>query len=222
MKKILSYLRKHPRVSFVLVLLCIAVLGYTVILPWQQKRRLVEDIENGRLSYCNSTVGWIDWGHANPSGPDRLVKDIVLHQGDSLIYFQDMKKSFCGVRIIVRLSNTYSIPKELGVEKNGVTRFIFEDVSKDFEDLQSSHPFKPMCGMGVGDINGDRVALARSLHLKMPREILRLNQTEVSLEKFKKGTDLNTISKKLDILLPKAVAVRKCSSRIQYIVEYKK
>lgn len=194
------------------------LLTYFFVLPWLQNKRSKDDIKNGKLVYV-SKIGWIDMRHADPSGPTKMVHEIDKHRGGTLTYSQDMKKRFLWFTFVVRMTNRYSIPKEMSArEEEGVLCFVFEDVSKDFEALQASHPFKASAGKAVGDINGDRLALLRSLYLPRPACINKPEKVSVALKKFQQGKNLTATSSYLASFLPKKVKVYKYDSKVEYLL----
>lgn len=213
-----NFVKRHK-----LFLACIGILLfiYTILLPIRQHYRTQQSIISGDLHYYPE-IGWVDMGHADPSGPIKMVQAIDKHRGGTLTYYQDMRKSFLGLTIGVRMTNRYSIPKELGRKRDGILRYVFEDVSKDFEALQATHPLKSFCGKGMGDINGDRIALLRSMHMRTPRCLNNPANKKVALEKLQTGTLPLAVSSDLAKYLPSKVPVHKFDSKISLIFEFKK
>lgn len=206
-------MKKYKKIIIVFITLSIII--FYIILPIRKHFLTREEIETGRLMYY-SKIGWVDMGHANPVGPKKMVNELEKHLGGTLAYSQDMKKSFLGITVTIRMTNRYSIPKQLGKKRNGILRYVFEDVSKDFEMLQNSYPFKPFCGNGIGDINGDRLALIRALDLKTPSELKKPTPVTEALQKRKSDQE----SFLLKQYLPNKIPVYKYDSKFVLIWEF--
>ncbi len=217
MNKVFTFLKKHFLLLAAFSMFCLTI-TYFIVLPTLQDYRTKKDIVHGELRYV-PRIGWIDMRHANPSGPTNMVHAIDKHRGGTLTYSQDMKKRFLGLTFVVRMTNRYSIPKKMNKhQQEGILCFVFEDVSKDFEALQASHPFKASCGKAVGDINGDRLALLRSLYLPRPSCIDRPAAKSIALKKFESGKGLTTASSYLASFLPRKVKVYKYDSKVEYLL----
>ena len=112
-----------------------------------------EDIDAGRLIYTLNG-GWIDWGHANPSGPKALWTSIDGEDGHGsvrdpagyvLSYRQSMSKSF----ISVGDGGLYWIKYGLGrSNKESVALGIFKEVTEKFEGMQASFPYNLVTDSG--------------------------------------------------------------------------
>ena len=212
MKKFLK--RVYPPL-IKLILLTISLMIYFFVKDTQKTK---QEISKGRIQYFKG-VGWVDWGHAIPTGPQKLVDDLILGK-DTIEYYQDMKKSFFGRKLIIRLSNTYCIPSALSAYPKEISCYIFNDVSKAFEHLQKSWPYRPVCGIGIGDTNGDKIALLRALQIDGYDAILGTPESsEYALRHFSQHGDQKDDSSSIDTLLPREMAVKKCNSKIEYIFE---
>lgn len=202
-------------------LLAFALLvGYFIFLPARQEEKMLTNIKEGRLNFYPE-LGWVDMGHANPDGPsEQLVQAIDKHKGGTLTYSQDMKKNIFGFTVVVRITNSYSIPEKLGKQRNGIIRFVFDDVSKDFEALQARHPFRNFCGYALGDINGDRIALLRALKLPRPKRFMDPVSHERALEVYyEQRRNPIRISTTVEEMLPTPIWVYKYNSTIEYFIE---
>lgn len=213
MKKVFTFLKKHFLLLATFSTLSL-VITYFIVLPTLQDYRAKKDIATGDLQYF-AEIGWVDMGHANPDGPTKLVAEIDKHRGGTLTYSQDMKKKLFGLTFVVRRTNRYSIPVDLDNKRAGILRYVLEDVSKDFEKLQGSHPFKALCGKSIGDINGDRLALLRSLKLKCPTCIDHPVEPEIALKKFENNDNLTATSGYLKKFLPTPVWVYRYDSKVE-------
>ncbi len=224
MKKLLRFFKK---LFIVFVLLVVSFFIFAAVSNYRQNLKIKREIREGRIQYCKK-VGWIDWGHAIPTGPLQLVKD-VLSKDSVVTYFQQMSTSFLGMKLVVRAVNTYKIPTNLSkVKQEGVIRFIFEDVSNEFETIQSSLALRYVSGNDIGDRNGDKIALLRALGKTWTEDSMLLKPVspDTALRIFKTNeTDIKKNENFFDHLLDKKIApciiVKKVSSKIEYIFETK-
>ena len=104
-----------------------------------------DDIDGDRLIYsCN--CGWIDWGHALPSGPKRLWDKVngekgsasVAGSGFLLHHYMEMGRLNFKVWAA---EGVYYIRYEISVEqKKSVALGIFKELSDEFEAVQAGFP----------------------------------------------------------------------------------
>ncbi len=209
----------------IIILLLILLFTVSTTLFIFQKNKLKKEIMKHKIQYF-PTVGWIDWGHAIPTGPKKLVDQIFQNNNDTIIYFQDMKKRIGDELVIVRLTNKYYVPNREHMNKKtkgGIARFILEDISADFENLQASYPYRPSCGIGIGDRNGDRIALLRALHISFNGKLGKSKDAKKAVGYFEKNKGENEKTPKiLSKLLPPIVKVKRCGdSKIEHLVIHK-
>lgn len=160
--------------------------------------------ENGwrRLSYT-WRCGWVDWGHALPSGPDKLKQQIYFEkplknlkslEGVDITlngrpaYFLEYGQYMESLWIKVGASKLFIVEKNLSIElKKSVALGIFLHISHEFESLQSRPPFVWRTDSGysledlVSNIIGFYSAFNGISQDKM-REICRETSVEVSEE----------------------------------------
>jgi hypothetical protein len=123
---------------------------------------------NGLIYTC--ACGWIDLGHARPDGARALWSQIsngTNHvssdgTGFKVSYSQFMRKAGVGVG----MSRAYWVRKNLSrAEKESVALSIFMEVSKGFETLQDSWPFKwgTDSGFSAEDLMSNLVGFYRAV-----------------------------------------------------------
>ena len=200
---------------------CIALIPLVLCIAFSlQKAKLRKQIKKGKIQYI-SKIGWIDWAHAIPTGPKKLVTEISEEPGDTISYYQDMKKKIAGTCMVVRLTNKYYVPKskrKTSKQRAGIARYILEDVSTDFEKLQASYPYDPLCGIGVGDRNGDRIALLRALHIRFNGKLGHSDKKNAAIKRFNKNpNDASKPTRALEKLLPKPILVKKLCSITEHL-----
>jgi hypothetical protein len=183
------------------------------------KSKTKEEIKNNKVQFFK-TIGWIDWGHALPDGPQKLIDELASNKSDTVTYFQDMKKIIAGQKVTIRLTSTYYVHPILR-NSPGVACFIFMDVTTDFEGLQGRWPYKPICSICIGDINGDKIALLRALKIPVDYQgvLGTPENTTSALDHFSKYGNEENQHSTLDKFLPQQMKVRKISSKIEYILE---
>jgi hypothetical protein len=100
--------------------------------------------------------GWVDFGHANPDGPDGAnnLWDKILNEKDEgsgeSEFFRITYKQLMGNKYIkMGIQKKYDIRKGIDVnDKKSVALSIFLDVSNEFESMQSGLPFRWVTNSG--------------------------------------------------------------------------
>lgn len=108
-------------------------------------RYITRDIRSG-LIYTEN-LGWLDLGHANPSGAERLWSQMEMHRGGNSEYFevnyyQDMKKNIYGINTTAGIYRRFLVRRGLSDhDLKGVALSIFMSTSRQFEELQDLWPY---------------------------------------------------------------------------------
>jgi hypothetical protein len=214
MNKFKSFFRYFMRGA--LIGSVIALIIGIPISNYRQKVKIEREIKEGRIKYYKH-IGWIDWGHAIPTGPAKWLDTLSMEEG-VVTYCQSMSINVGKIKFSVRVTNKYSIPKDLHDScKEGAIHYIFNDVSNDFENIQGSFPYFYVCGNGLGDRNGNEIALIRALgkHFDPPQPLA----SDSTIFLFKKGNNENNISTFLSQKVQHCFPVKKIDSRVRWIFE---
>lgn len=108
-------------------------------------RYITREIRSG-LIYTEN-LGWIDLGHANPSGAERLWHQMAMPRGGNnqyfeVNYYQDMKKSIYGINAVTGIYRRFLVRRGLNDrDLKGVALSIFMGTSRQFETLQDFWPY---------------------------------------------------------------------------------
>ncbi|EPH9714793.1 hypothetical protein P832_04447 [Enterobacter kobei] len=92
-------------------------------------------------------LGWIDLGHANPAGAERLWQQMVIpHGGDDtwfeVNYHQSMSTHFAGISITTGIYRRFLVRRGLSERVlQGVALSIFMATSHQFESIQDFWPY---------------------------------------------------------------------------------
>lgn len=108
-------------------------------------RYITREIRSG-LIYTEN-LGWIDLGHANPSGAERLWHQMEMPCGGNnqyfeVNYYQDMKKGIYGINAVTGRYRRFLVRRGLNDrDLKGVALSIFMGTSRRFETLQDFWPY---------------------------------------------------------------------------------
>ena len=105
--------------------------------PIEMQHAAMASVQNGMLEYSRN-CGWIDWGHAIPDGPRKLLDMLLSESGEpssdgthyDIDYSQTMKKVVLEIEATAGVSGKYRIRRGLSKhEKIRVAYAILEDIS---------------------------------------------------------------------------------------------
>jgi hypothetical protein len=125
-----------------------------------QKILTIRDLYTEKTTYAVG-IGWVDWGHANPTGARLLLADIARKTGENqTVSYQ--QKMFFGPTIAISKQN-FGVNTIDTSNQTAVAYYIFKTVSFNFETMQGSFPLNIMPNVRASafkkeDLNGNKIS----------------------------------------------------------------
>ncbi len=175
----IRFLRKLGcRKLLVLLTLCLVAAGG---LWWRIAHDASSDIARGKLSLTRRW-GWVNWGHAIPDAPAKLLSDVRAARPDTsgwitVTLHQGMAGNYGPIRASGGITRTYRAhPPKDEAELTALAWAVFRDTSEAFENMQACLPnaLDPASWRSAyrpGDISGNRLSFFAALNGLTLKEI---------------------------------------------------
>ena len=219
--------RKFILIGLVFILLFIAF-GYL-------NNGTERKIKDGEIQYSEE-LGWINWGHANPSGTQKAFADFknknqLSTTNFSFSYTQTMRYRFLGVSFFTSYNESWKIikqPEDSNI-KNAFLK-VFTSVSEGFESMQNK-PIYALSGskpssFREGDLMGNLISFYCVVSKSSVSEVkqqLTLWNTKNSLNKYNKEglerihwNEMKIKKNESNILIQKLISILKKSKNLPH------
>jgi hypothetical protein len=140
--------------------LFISVFYFGFLIFCLQQVLAIRNLYKEKTTYLEG-IGWVDWGHADPTGARLLLADIAQKRGkNQTISYQ--QKMFFGP--IVAISKQNFVVNTIDTSnQTAIAYHIFKTVSFNFETMQGSFPLNIMPNIRASafkkeDLNGNKIS----------------------------------------------------------------